>query len=534
MHAQEADTPTTAWPRSIAACLPELWNRVLFPGRCAEPGGIRWRSLFLLVIVAAALLYPSLAFPLLEPDESRYAEIPREMLARGDWIVPYLQGEPYLDKPPLLYWLVMLSYQVFGVADWAARLVPALAIHATVLLAYLFGKRSFGERAAFWGALLLALAPGFTSMGRLLVLDGLLAFCVTLSIFAAFEALRGHRFRWSWWLLSAAACGGGILTKGPIALLLLAPPLWLFGVLGDRSRRVGWGAWLVLGTIVVALALPWYVNVCLRVPEFAKHFLWEHNVVRFLTPFDHQQPVWFYGPVLLLGLLPGSLLLPPFLRFLSSGQHDVSDRRGPELGFAMLAGGWCLIFFTLSGSKLPTYILPAFPFLCLALGYFIACSRWDVSRWTRGIAVTSFVLMCVGHHLLVPWYAKYRSPMGRPEEVARLCADPNTPVICYPRECNSVAFYLGRADFKSFRSKQVDPMRAALLAEPRTVVLFTHRHSLRAFQQFLPPNTRLTYEAHFGLGDIPGAPSWLADKIGWFAGETAHGLCDMAVIDRPN
>src|SRR5262249_18003558 len=156
--------------------------------------------LFILLIVPVALLYPCLAFHLFEPDEGRYAEIPREMLVRGDWIVPYLQSEPYLDKPPLMYWLVAAAYLVFGIHDWSARLLPAVAIHALVLIVYFLGRRRLGERAAFWGALLLGLAPGFASMGRLLILDGLLALCVTLGSFACFEATIGNRLRWGWWL----------------------------------------------------------------------------------------------------------------------------------------------------------------------------------------------------------------------------------------------------------------------------------------------------------------------------------------------
>ena len=148
----EPSSSALALPASLAGCVPVLWNRVLFPGVSAGPSRIRWSALFLLIVLPGLLLYPCLAFPLFEPDEGRYAEIPREMLARGEWVVPTLQGEPYLDKPPLLYWLVMLSYRVLGVHDWAARLVPALAVHACVLLTYLLGRRSLGERAAFWGA----------------------------------------------------------------------------------------------------------------------------------------------------------------------------------------------------------------------------------------------------------------------------------------------------------------------------------------------------------------------------------------------
>src|SRR5438105_106406 len=170
----DQDAATATKPpieRTLLAWPPYLWSHVTFAGTDPTTEPLRWRSLLWLLLIPGLLLYVSMAFPLFEPDEGRYAEIPREMLAQGDWTVPHLHGEPYLDKPPLLYWLVMLSYQVFGVADWAARLVPALAIHGTVLLTYLFGRRMFGERAAFWGGLTLALAPGFTSMGRLLVLD---------------------------------------------------------------------------------------------------------------------------------------------------------------------------------------------------------------------------------------------------------------------------------------------------------------------------------------------------------------------------
>src|SRR5215469_12783894 len=158
-------TPTPL-PRTLPAWLPFVWSHVLFPGESA-PAAEPWRAkaLLVLLVLPGLLLYPSLNFHLFEPDESRYAQIPREMLRRGELVVPYLQGEPYLDKPPLLYWLVMGCYQVCGVHDWAARLVPALAVHACILVVYLLGRRSLGERSAFWAAFLLSLAPGFVSMG---------------------------------------------------------------------------------------------------------------------------------------------------------------------------------------------------------------------------------------------------------------------------------------------------------------------------------------------------------------------------------
>src|SRR5438034_3528763 len=213
-----AATPLAAWPTALVPCLRRLWTHTLFPASATSESRLRLSALSILIILPAALLYPCMTFHLLEPDEGRYAEIPREMLVRGDWIVPRLQGEPYLDKPPLLYWLAMLSYRVFGVHDWAARLVPALAVHGTIVLSYLFGRRLLGERAAYRGALLLTLTPGLMGMGRILTMDSLLTFWVTLAIFAG---------RSGWSLLCALACALGVLTKGPVAILLAMPPLIL-------------------------------------------------------------------------------------------------------------------------------------------------------------------------------------------------------------------------------------------------------------------------------------------------------------------
>ncbi len=520
----EAAAPSL--PRSPLACLALLYRRVLFPGASAEPGALSWRALALLVVLPGLLLYPCLSFALFDPDEGRYAEIPREMLARGEWVVPYLQGEPYLDKPPLFYWLVMLSYRAFGVGDGAARLVPALAVHGTILLTYLLGRRILGGRVAFAGAALLGLAPAFSGMGRLLILDGLLTFWVTLALFALFEATRGERLRRGWWLLAALACGLGVLTKGPIALLLALPPVWVHRRLCGLPARAGRGDAAVFLAVVTAVALPWYVAASLRLPALAKYFLWEHNVLRFLSPFDHLEPVWFYAPVLLLGLLPGALLLVPFVRFLLSGDGTAVSRRSPELGFLLLAGGWCVFFFTLSGCKLATYVLPAFPPLCLALGGFLAARGWDVARGVRATAAAWFVVLALGHHLLVPWFARQRAPMGRADEVRALCDDRDVPLVCYPRNCDSVSFYLGRDDVRAYRSKHTHLLIERLRERPRTVVLCTHRHTLTGLRQALPPDLRVVRATHFGLSE------GLMEKVRSWLGETALGLCDIAVVER--
>lgn len=515
-----------ALPRGFVQWIPFLWSRVLFPGRSDAPSGIRTVAVLTLLILPAILLYPTRSFRLLEPDEGRYAEIAREMVQNNEWIVPTLQGEPYLDKPPLFYWLVAFSYRAFGVSDEVARLVPAVAVHLTILLVYFLGRRSLGERSAFWGALLLSVAPGFVGMGRLLILDGLLTLWITLAVLSLFEAIRGETFRTGWWYLGAAACGLGVLTKGPIALVLPLFPLLGFRWLGQHRVSLPRKHWLGLFGVVLLVNLPWYVGIFLHQPIFLKYFFWEHNVLRFFQPFDHLQPVWYYVPILLGGLMPMTLLAVPFVRHLITGDGDTTVTRSPALGYYLLAGGWCLAFFSLSGAKLPTYILPAMPLFLLAFGDFVARSRWATSAWTKSSLVTTFLLLGAAFYAALPWYANYRSPLRNPDVVEKFCSDSEVPVFTYPRNCDSVAFYLNRDDLKSVRSKYTQTLIEAMLAHPRCVVIFTHRHSYDGFKHLLPPQLRIAEMHSFRKSDRE--MDWI-DKL---VGDTPWGLCDLAVVER--
>jgi hypothetical protein len=530
---EQSPSQVAAPKRSLGGWVVYLWSQVLFPGRpVANPGRPPIFHLFLVLAVPAVLLYPCLKFSLLEPDESRYAQIPREMLARGDLVVPTLQGEPYLDKPPLFYWLVAGIYRLFGSYDWSARLVPALAVHACILVTYLFGRRWLGEAAAFRGALVLALSPGFLGMGRLLILDGLLSLWTTLALFSAYEATRSNRLRWGWWVLGGAACGLGVLTKGPVAPLLLIPPLWLYFWLAGPGHRPRWSEWAAFGLVMTAVAAPWYAALAQRTPSFVSYFIWEHNLKRFLVPFAHAHGVWFYVPILFATLFPGALLLFPWLRFLFSTHEENARRRPAQLGFLLLGGGWCVLFFTLSAGKLPTYILPALPPLALVLGHYLAQPRWASSRLVGQAAGFTFLLLIGFNYFALPHYAAYRSPMNRKAEVVRRCADPKTPVVCYPRNCDSVAFYLGRDDIRTFRSKDIEELRALVRSQPRTVILCTHRHSLQSLKQLLPPEVMVVDEVRLGLADIPGVPRWMMRPLAMAMGETALGLGDVAVVER--
>jgi len=561
-------------PANALAYIPHIWNRILFPGKAEEKIRVRLFSLLLVILLPGLLLYPCRSFHLLEPDEGRYAQIPKEMVESGNWIVPTLQGEAYLDKPPLMYWLVSLSYKLFGVSEASARLVPALAVHLTILMIYLVGRRSIGERGAFWAAMILSVAPGFLGVARLLLLDGLLTFCVTSSVLCGFEAVRTGRLKLGWWIAAAIFSGLGFLTKGPISEVLLFPPLIAWGWLRTRSStspRVGevvgtvgsdgsgrflmapptrldfvsptspsggevksapafgWRNTALFAAIVVAINLPWYIAIYFKEPVFLKHFFWEHNVLRFLKPFDHLEPVWYYVPIFLAGFLPGVILFVPYLRQMLFGGEAAP--RSAAGGFWLLSGMWCLFFFSCSGSKLPTYILPAFPPLCLALGEYVSRSKWNTRWQTRGIIGTFAAIIAFVHYIALPWYAFERSPMRDPELVNRYLNDPNVAVVTYPRHAGSVAFYSGRSDLQRVTLKPQDTNR--MISEshfrPKTVILFTQTEGLEGFRETL----RTAIGSHVQITETAEvAPAKLAGWKEKLAGGP-WGLSHIAVLEPP-
>lgn len=361
-------------PRTLASLLPFWWARVLFPGRVGrrlETDTPKVLPVALLVLIAALLFFSRLRSPLLEPEEARYAEIPRQMLAAGQWLVPVLHGEPYYHKPPLLYWLIMASYSLAGVHDWAARLVPCSAGLLTVLAVYFWGRRILGWRAAFAGAVMLCLSARFVYLGRMLTMDGLLTLCVITALGAAQIAANGPRLRMRWWLLSAIACGLGVLTKGPVAVVLTLVPVAACSWLDRRTACLPRMMWLLYVAVVAAIAAPWYVALGVHDPSFAGEFFWTHNIVRFVRPIDHPEPPWFYVPGLFLGMLPWSLLLVPMARFLTRHAGTTANRRHAGLGFILLSAAWCLVFYSAAGCKRVGYVLPALPLLALALGCYV-------------------------------------------------------------------------------------------------------------------------------------------------------------------
>jgi len=317
-----------------------------------------WPFILGLTLVGLALFFHRLGAPgLMDPDEGRYAEIAREIFVLRDWLIPHLNLLPYLEKPPLVYWLTALSFTVLGETELAARLVPAVSALAGVFLAYGLGRTLWGPGPGLLSALALASAAGYVALGRILTLDMVFALFLNLGIGLGYLALGRDQVRlWPWAYLALALA---VLTKGPVALVLagLAWGIWVGVSRGPWRRLIQIRCWMLLAVITV----PWFVYVQWRHPEFFRFFILEQHFGRFLTPAIHPEPLWYYLPVLLGLLLPWTWLLP----WAIAGRGRWRD---PDFRFLVIWAGVIVIFFSLSRGKLVPYILPALLPLALLVG----------------------------------------------------------------------------------------------------------------------------------------------------------------------
>ncbi len=324
----------------------------------------RWLAVFLGVVWLGMLS----ARPLFNPDEGRYAEIPREMLSGGDWLIPHLNGLAYIEKPPLQYWATALSYRVLGPSEFAARLYTALTALATLLVVGAAARRLWGPQASWRAMAVLSGMLMFVVLGQLLTLDMSLTFYLTLSL-AAFLLAQTEAQPHPWMMLLAwAAAGCGVLTKGVVAAAIPAAVLLLYSLYARdfspwRRLQLGWGLPLFL-----AITVPWHWLAARRLQDFLEFFFVHEHLARYLTPVSNrEEPWWFFGRVFLMGSVPWTV---SSLRVLCSGWR----RHAPPAGVGFQPGVflwiWMIfvgVFFSLSDSKLMPYILPIMPALALLI-----------------------------------------------------------------------------------------------------------------------------------------------------------------------
>jgi 4-amino-4-deoxy-L-arabinose transferase-like glycosyltransferase len=367
------------------------------PAVSSKPG----RDLWLLTLLGALLYGFGLGgYPLSNPDEARYAEIPREMMANADFVTPRLDGVKYFEKPPLVYWLVAGSQWLFGPGEAAARAVPAAFAILGVLLLYGTVRRLHGREAAWWSSVVLATSLLYFAHARILLLDGVVSALImaVLCFFAlAVREPAGPVRRWLFLGLYASAALA-TLAKGLIGFLLPGGVMFFWLLCFNQWRRLL--PMHLLGGILLflAIAAPWHLLVASRNPEWAWFYFVHEHWLRFTTTtHGRYQPWWFFLPVVVFGFFPWTGFLWRGLRLAVAGGWRERCARA-DAWFPLVWAGFILLFFSVSDSKLVPYILPVFPPLAWLIGRAIADLRAndDVRSWRGPIAGSAAIVGLLG------------------------------------------------------------------------------------------------------------------------------------------
>lgn len=386
------------------------------------------RGWLLFFLAAAAFYFYGLGhLPLVGPDEPRYAQVAREMYLRGDYVTPTLGGHTWFEKPALLYWMMIASYRLFGVSEWAARLGPALSGLLTAFLIYWMGKRierAAGEDAGtsnglgLWSGVALASSAGMIVFSRAASFDVVVTCTVTAALACFFVAeIEGNEKRRRW--LTAgfyAAVGASLLAKGLVGIVIPFGVIGLYYLMRREWPRKSlflsalWGV-----PLACVVAASWYAPVIARHGwTFIDEFFIQHHFARFVSDkYHHPQKFYFYLPIVLMLTLPWVAV---FIKGLVSARRWQWRERSVESKARVFALAWLvapIAFFSFSGSKLPGYILPALPGAMLLVGE-------RLSRFVReeegngGVRATGAILLVLAVAGII--YA------ARTGEITILCA----------------------------------------------------------------------------------------------------------------
>jgi 4-amino-4-deoxy-L-arabinose transferase-like glycosyltransferase len=355
------------------------------------------------------------SFGLVGADEPRYAQVAREMFQRRDWITPTLGGQAWLEKPALYYWQAEIAYALFGVRDWAARIPSALDASLMVFVAYWFLCR-LRSSVALDGALMLASAAGIIGFAHAASTDMPLAamFAIAMLSWYAWWETQKRVLLATFYVFLALAT----LAKGPVAPFLAGVIVVLFAFAAGRAKIVLQTFWPAGFFLFLIVMFPWYIAVQIRNPEFFRVFILEHNLARFGTNlYRHHQPFWFFLPVALVSLIPWSIFVCAgiweTLRAWWTERRSLFDSGDALSVFLVLWLTVPVVFFSLSQSKLPGYILPGLPAGPLLVAEWLRRHTNETPDWP---AVLLHAVLASA--LLVPaWFIQYlllqhRIPVG--------------------------------------------------------------------------------------------------------------------------
>ncbi len=327
----------------------------------------RYLPVFLFLLALGIYLLNSWGVSIYILDEAKNATCAREMLDKGNWLVPTFNFDLRTDKPPLHYFFMMLSYSIFGVNPFAARFFSAIFGALTILVTYIYTRQFADSKTAFWTAVVLLSSIHLSLQFHLAVPDPYLIFFMTWSLFSFYSVVcKDSKLDWLWMYVSM---GLATLAKGPVAILLPGLIFLLFLIF---SKKFDWKTIKKLKpfigvVLVVAIVLPWYVMNGLATDwEWTRGFFFEHNLDRFSGEMEGHGGIFLLTVLfVVVGLFPFAVFLPQALRF------AFQNKKNMFMLFSLAAGLSIVGFFSVSQTKLPNYTVPAYPFLAVITGFFI-------------------------------------------------------------------------------------------------------------------------------------------------------------------
>ncbi|MEJ2746003.1 MAG: glycosyltransferase family 39 protein, partial [bacterium] len=351
--------------------------------------------LILSIFFAFAFFHCLGEYPLMDPDEGRYAEIPREMLESGGFITPHLNYVHFFFKPPLFYWMNAASLKAFGENEFAVRFPSALCGFLAILLTYFVGLKAFGRREALLSALILGTSGGYYTCSRLNLIDMPLTLFMTAAFgFFLIASTTAERRRGLYFYLFYISMALAVLVKGLIGVLFPGMVIFCYMLFLRRWRLLREMRLFTGALIVVAICAPWFILASVQNPGFAKFFFLREHVGRFTSQIHQRHEFFgFFVPALLGMMMPWSFFLPAVVA------QFWSKRKSNEYAVWLFIALWALvifIFFSFSESALLTYILPIFPAVALLTGATLSAAfdRW--SGWIRWPGLVTALVFCAG------------------------------------------------------------------------------------------------------------------------------------------
>ena len=392
-------------------------------------------SWFLVLLLSLAVFLPGLgAYPLLDPDEGRNAQVALEAVRDGHWLPPTLNGQVRYQKPPLYYWMVASSFLALGPGETSARLPSALAALLGVLVVFFMGEALWGREKGLLAATIIATTFIYALYSHIVIFDMVLTFFIVASLLFAWRGLEEEKKRA--WNLASFFMALAFLTKGPVGVLIPAMalfPLITYRALIDRERLSI--PILVPLAIFLIVTVPPFILLEMKSPGYCYHFFWKENVVRYLEPVFHREaPPYFYLIIILLGFLPWTFLLPRALARLGELGRLYPHR-------TIFLASWIILptlFFSLAKAKMPHYILPTFPAWALLLA-----GTWKEEGFPKKILAYSLALYLVLFLIVMPIH--YSPKKSAAFAVHLMVKKGNTPIYTYKAgRTYSLAFYSGR------------------------------------------------------------------------------------------